>query len=300
MARAMGEYGALLDALRGVRWPARRGVSRGAPGAHRSTQRGAGGEFTEYRLYRQGDDARTLDWKLLARSDRPFVRLTDDRAVLPTWLLVDGSASMDFPAGAATSKWRCAKRLAVGLAAVVHASGDPVGVVVVHAGGTTRLPPRTRRGTVQAIAHLLDGCAPGGDRTLTPEVATLARAEGASRVVCITDALSDGEALWRAVTAPLVSGALAECLHVVAAEELAPTGGVWRVQDPEALAERGASAPDDATRVLTAATRSGYDAAFAAFREGVAQRWRGVGAGYTEVSTAHDVARVIRGVVRGG
>ena len=69
----------MLDALRGVRWPARRPVAAGLPGAHRSRQRGTSGEFTEYRLYRQGDDPRRLDWKLLARSDRAFVRLTDDR-----------------------------------------------------------------------------------------------------------------------------------------------------------------------------------------------------------------------------
>ena len=76
------DYGPLLDALRGVRWPARRAVAAAPAGAHRSKQRGTAGEFTEYRLYRQGDDPRALDWKLLARSDRAFVRLSDDRALL--------------------------------------------------------------------------------------------------------------------------------------------------------------------------------------------------------------------------
>src|SRR6266851_3149666 len=74
----------VIDAMRGVRWMARRPVLVGAPGAHRSRRRGTAVEFTEYRPYRQGDDPRRLDWKLLARTDRAYLRLTDDQAVLPT------------------------------------------------------------------------------------------------------------------------------------------------------------------------------------------------------------------------
>jgi uncharacterized protein (DUF58 family) len=68
------------------------------------------------RRYRQGDDPRQLDWRLLARSDRAYVRLTDDRIVRPTWLVLDASASMAFPsAEAADGKWGMARALAVGL-----------------------------------------------------------------------------------------------------------------------------------------------------------------------------------------
>lgn len=309
-----GAYGPLLDALRGVRWPARRAVLRGAPGSHRSRQRGSGGEFTEYRLYRQGDDPRTLDWKLLARSDRPFVRLSDDRAVLPTWLLVDGSASMAYPGavGEATregSKWWCAKQLAVGLAAVVHAAGDPVGVIAVHADGVLRLPPRTRRGTIGAIADGLDGCAPGGEGALRDALAPLVAAgTGAVRLVCITDALHgaprEHEALLRVIASPQVSGALAECVHVVAATELDPPVGMHRVHDPEDRVR----ADDAPMRALSATTRAEYRAAFDAFRDDVAKRWRAFGAGYTEVVTrdgltrdaqAAEMARAVRAIVRG-
>ncbi|HEU4565419.1 MAG TPA: DUF58 domain-containing protein, partial [Gemmatimonadaceae bacterium] len=64
MTSAAG-YGALLDALRGVRWPARRPVRGTTTGAHASRMVGVSPEFTEYRPYRQGDDPRRLDWKLL-------------------------------------------------------------------------------------------------------------------------------------------------------------------------------------------------------------------------------------------
>ena len=78
------EYAALLDAVRGIRWPARTAVRGGIPGAHTSRLRGISAEFTEYRPYRQGDDTRRVDWKLFARSDRAYIRLSNDRAILPT------------------------------------------------------------------------------------------------------------------------------------------------------------------------------------------------------------------------
>src|SRR5215203_1266643 len=92
-------YGALLDAVRGVHWQARRAATGAIAGTHQSKQRGTSAEFTEYRLYRQGDDPRRIDWRLLARSDRAYIRLATDRAVLPTVLVVDATASMHSPAG---------------------------------------------------------------------------------------------------------------------------------------------------------------------------------------------------------
>ena len=170
----VGPYGALLDAVRGVRWPARRPVAQGAPGVHHARSRGVAPEFAEYRPYRQGDDPKRLDWKLLARSDKAFVRLAPDHAVLGTTLLVDASASMAFPERE-PNKWTQAKRLAVGLAAVAHGSGDPVGVTVVSGDGLRRLEPRTRAGVIADIARTLDAvrpsAAPGlADCCLVPQL----------------------------------------------------------------------------------------------------------------------------------
>lgn len=284
----MSVYGPMLDALRGVRWPARRAVGAAPPGTHRSNQRGTAGEFTEYRLYRQGDDPRALDWRLLARSDRAFVRLSDDRALLPTWILLDASASLLYPVGGSTlSKWEYSCRVAVGLAAVAHASNDPVGVRVMHAGGLTRVPPRTRRGTVQELARVLDAITPGGEAELAPQLALLPTS---ARIVVITDCLGDLEALLKIAAAHAVAGAHLECVHVVAREELDPPAGVHLARDPEAR---------DIERVLSAGSRGAYREAFAAFRAQTAQRWRALGAGYTEVNTALDPSRAVRAVVMG-
>lgn len=287
----MSVYGPMLDALRGVRWPARRAVGAAPPGAHRSSQQGTAGEFTEYRLYRQGDDPRALDWRLLARSDRAFVRLSDDRALLPTWIVVDGSARMQFPESG-QSKFAYARQVAVGLAAVAHASSDPVGVLVAHARGVQRLPPRTRRGTVQEIARVLDGVAPGGAADLSPWLSELPTQ---TRVVLITDCLGNTDGLLRVLAAQRAAGALVECVHVVAAEELAPPPGTFLVHEPDAA---GAAALHE-RRVLSAKGVAGYRERFDAFRQEMASRWRATGAGYTEVRTDVPAARAVRAIVMG-
>src|SRR5437763_14589203 len=112
-----GGGGALLDAVRGVHWPARHAASGAIAGVHQSRQRGTSAEFTEYRLYRQGDDPRRIDWRLLARSDRAYIRLATDRAILPTTIVLDASVSMAFPI-ATREKWHRSAAIAIGTAAV--------------------------------------------------------------------------------------------------------------------------------------------------------------------------------------
>jgi uncharacterized protein (DUF58 family) len=278
---AVGPYGALLEAVRGVRWPARRPVSGGAPGAHLARTRGVANEFAEYRPYRQGDDPRRLDWKLLARSDRAFVRLAPDHAVLSTLIVVDGTASMAFPAAAATAisgKWGCARQVAVACAAAAHASADPVGLCIVSANGVTRLPPRSRRGVVAEFARTLDAVTPGG--TLPLDV-TFAGAP--ARVLLITDCLGDLDRLKRAARAHVAAGFEVHVAHIVARAELEPSRGTMLAVDPEDAS---------ISRPLTDATRAAYRAAFDAWRMEVARGWRDDGVAYHEIvdDEATDVA----------
>jgi uncharacterized protein (DUF58 family) len=286
-------YGPLLDALRGVRWPARRAVGAALPGAHVSRQRGTSGEFTEYRLYRQGDDPRQLDWKLLARSDRAFVRLTDDRALLPTWFVVDATASMDFPrqtAGGADdrpTKWSVACALAVGLAAVASAAGDPIGLIVGGRDGPSRLAARTRRGTVGELARTLDRTPVGGDTALAPLLTTL---PAMARVVIVSDLLGDCDALLRVAAQRAVAGGILECVHVVAVEELALEAGTHLARDPDA---------PNVSRPMDRRAQDEYRARFDEFRADCGRRWRATGAGYVEARTDVAVARLVRQIAAG-
>ena len=280
---AAGSYGSLLDALRGVTWPARRTIRGPAAGTHRSRQRGISPEFTEYRPYRQGDDPRRLDWRLLARTDRAFLRITNDRATLGTMVLLDASASMAFPV-ATQGKWVQACRLAIGLAAVANSAGDPVGMMVAGAAGVAQLPPRTRRGVIGEAARLFESMTPEGNGSLVP---VLPLVRPTQRIVLLTDFLADNDALLRAARERITAGADVLAIHIVAREELEPGRAAMIAQDPERPGLK---------RSLVDETREGYRAAFADWRAELARGWRAAGAAYFEVpadeSTDHAVRRV--------
>ncbi len=275
----VGPYGALLDAVRGVRWPARRPVPQGAPGAHQARSRGAAPEFAEYRPYRQGDDPKRLDWKLLARSDRAFIRLAPDHSVLGTTFLVDASASMDFAA-----KWTLAKRLVIGLAAAAHAGSDPVGLTLVSGEATRRLEPRTRQGVVGDIARLLGTAKPNGAAALADAVAT-----AAPRCAVLTDCLGDVDALRTSLARHLVKGGEAYLVHVVAAAELNPGDAPMLATDPEDARLQ---------RPLFAATHEGYRARFDEFRAAVARGMRSEGVHVFEVRDDEAAETLVRRIAR--
>ncbi|HET8770525.1 MAG TPA: DUF58 domain-containing protein [Gemmatimonadaceae bacterium] len=280
----VGPYGALLDAVRGVRWPARRPVPGGAPGAHQARSRGIAPEFAEYRPYRQGDDTRRIDWKLLARSDRAFIRLAPDQAILGTTFIVDASASMDFPGGSADAgKWLLAKRLVIALAAAAHGGADPVGLIVASGAGVQRLAPRTRRGVIAEMARTLDDTRPVGSAPLAPLVPA-----SRSRCVVVTDCLGDLDALRAALARHRARGGEAHVLHVVARAELEPAATAVMATDPEDPA---------CQRPLLATTRAAYRDGFDAFRAETARAMLIDGVHYHEVVDDDAPEIVVRRIV---
>lgn len=278
------EYGSILDAVRGLTWPARRRVSGVHTGSHLSRLRGRAPELSEYRLYRQGDDPRQLDWKLLARSDRAFIRLSDDRSVHPTWLLVDASASMRFPVST-EAKWRTACALAVALAAVAQRSGDPVGAAIVGANGTAQIRSRSRSDVIAELMTALGDVTPGGASDIAPAILHIpARA----RLVILSDLLGDEAALRHASGARASAGGDVHMLHIISADEVDPPSGIALAVDPE-----------DPTieRPMDAAARATYHHRFGEWRDETARAWRLAGVAYRQVQAEFDAARLVRAIV---
>jgi uncharacterized protein YegL len=63
-------------------------------GRHRSPKKGNSVEFAEHRQYMPGDDLRTLDWKVLGRKDKLYIRQYEEETNLRTTILLDCSGSM--------------------------------------------------------------------------------------------------------------------------------------------------------------------------------------------------------------
>src|SRR5918996_151621 len=85
-----------LASLAHMRFVTRQQIEGAYSGRHRSKQLGGAGEFADYREYSEGEDLRRLDWKVLARTGRAYVRLFQDETNLLCTLAMDASASMEF------------------------------------------------------------------------------------------------------------------------------------------------------------------------------------------------------------
>lgn len=267
-----------LEAARGLAWPARRRAPLPIPGAHVARVHRPAAELVEFRSYRQGDEPGSIDWKLLARTDRVYVRLAPERAFLPTAIVLDGSRSMAFPVDT-QAKWHLACALAVGLAAIALADGDPVGLLLVGGGRTRWIAPRSRRSVLEEMMAAVDAPADGG-APLAPALAPVLR--GLARVAIITDFLGDAEPL-RALLGPFtVAGGTVQAVHVVAREELEPPLTARLYADPEQDALR---------RPFPPTARTAYQGRFADWRRELARAWRGAGAGFTDVVTGGEPLR---------
>src|SRR5476651_2057524 len=66
-------------------------------GLHQSPFHGFSSEFTEHRLYNNGESVKNIDWKLMARTEKLFVKQFEEETNLRCHLLLDTSSSMNFP-----------------------------------------------------------------------------------------------------------------------------------------------------------------------------------------------------------
>jgi len=221
--------------LRRARWPVLRRLGFHPGGDERSAFRGTGLEYSDVREYQAGDDPRTIEWNITARSDRPYVRESLPDRGLDAWLLIDVSRSLDW--GTA----RCLKRqLALEFAAVVGqlliGRGNRVGALLFDERVRAIIPPSAgRTALLQLIARIsraaeqpADGSTDLG-RALT-EAGRLIRRP--SLMVILTDFMTPGG--WQQ---PL--SALAIRHEVIAAwvtdprERDIPDVGVVTFEDPE-------------------------------------------------------------------
>ena len=173
-----------VEQLAHLRPAARRGVVEGlAAGPHRGRFQGPGAEFRQHRPYVPGDEPRRIDWRVLARTDRPFVRQFDAETNLRCLLVLDASASMTY-----ADKSTHAARLVAALAHLLISAGEAVGVAV---GGGAWLPPRSASAQLSRVIDVLDRVRPAG-HTDWPAVAQrlVARLGRRAVVVLVSDLMS--------------------------------------------------------------------------------------------------------------
>lgn len=96
-------------------------------GRHKSSQLGGCTEFADHRPYHPGDPLRQMDWRLLGKSDRHFIKRFEDERTVSTMIIIDRSGSMNF--GLSTrNKFDHALRAAACMARLLLSNRDPVGI----------------------------------------------------------------------------------------------------------------------------------------------------------------------------
>jgi uncharacterized protein (DUF58 family) len=124
-----------------------------APGAgeYRTSFKGRGMEFDEVRAYTPGDDARTLDWRVTARTGRPHTKLFREERERPVLLWVDMRSSMFFATKGAYKAVRAAQAAALIGWSAIHGK-DKLGGLIFS--GNSHVEFRPGRGKM-ALLHLL-------------------------------------------------------------------------------------------------------------------------------------------------
>lgn len=121
-------------------------------GLHHSKLRGRGIDFDQVRIYQPGDDIRTIDWRVTARTQEPHTKLFHEERERPIYLLVEQSQRLFFGSGLNFKSVLAAQAASlVGWAALAH--NDRVGGLVFGNGEHHEIKPRRSK---QSLLQLLD------------------------------------------------------------------------------------------------------------------------------------------------
>jgi uncharacterized protein (DUF58 family) len=254
-------------------------------GLHASPFRGFSVEFSEHRKYVKGDDIRSIDWNVFARTDRLYSRQYNAETQLDCYLLVDASASMGYvgttapEGGEPAGKLLYATHLAAAVGYLVTHQQDAVGMGILGEGLEHFLPARSRRQHLIQLLRILAAVKPSGRTGLGAGIRqVLAQIPHRGLIVMLSDLLTDQDEVTEALHHIRFAGHDVIVMHILdAAEVRFPFEGGLRLEDPES----GETLVADADAV-----RQRYERAVADWRAELADRLRSVRIDYVPLDTS--------------
>ncbi|MEO3890456.1 DUF58 domain-containing protein [Nonomuraea sp. B5E05] len=275
-----------------LEWKVVRRLDGRLQGAHRTTYRGSGIDFTGLRAYADGDDARHIDWNVTARLDEPHVRVFTEDRELTVWLVLDRSASM--AAGRpGRGKHDVLAELALVLTRLFGRGGNRVGALLFDTGMVRVVPPGTSRRHALRIAAELERTSGtrGGSTTDLAEMLDAAGrlARRRALVVVLSDFIGDGD--WERSLQRLARRHEVVALRIVdTADDVLPEAGLIVVEDAETGEQLVVDSADPLLRVRFREAVDDRDARLAA-------GMRRAGVPVHRVDTDRDLAEALVEVV---
>ncbi len=250
--RAGGIPPELLERVRFIEIKARRLVNDLFLGEYKAVFRGRGLEFDELRPYLPGDDVRSLDWKILARTGNPFVRRYREDRDLTVMLVVDVSGSQ-FAGAARQTKADLAAEVCAVLSLAAIRNQDRVGLLLFASKPERYLRPAGDRVHVLRVVRELLWARPesaGTDIAAALEYLTGVQKRRAT-VFLVSDFLAQGYARQ------LRAAARRHDINAIRIrepiDETLPDAGIVRVSDAETGQGRYVDSGDRRTREAYAA-----------------------------------------------
>lgn len=184
-------------------------------GAHKSPLRGMAIEFAQHREYTSGDDLRHLDYKVLGRTDRYYIKQYEQETNFVAHLLIDGSESMQYGSGPLT-KFDYARQMAATLAYLILLQRDAVAVSIFDTAARQRQPRTDSLGRMSDILLTLAGFDPTAQTDIARMLHDLAsELKRKGIVILISDLFDDEERILEGIQHLLFGGHEVLVFHVM-------------------------------------------------------------------------------------
>lgn len=205
-------------------------------GERRSAKRGTSIEFADYRNYTPGDDLRRLDWNVYARLDRPLTKLYEDEEDLAVHLILDASASMDWPreGEAEWNKFDYGRRLLAGLGYTSLTTNDRLMLTAASGGDMAHFGPARGRGYGVRLLRYIGGLKAGGTTDLNASLRDYALRAGRPGLCIVVSDLFSPSGYVDGLNMLLGKGHEVVFIHVLSPDEVEPPlAGDLRLVDVE-------------------------------------------------------------------
>ncbi|HPD34555.1 MAG TPA: DUF58 domain-containing protein, partial [Candidatus Kapabacteria bacterium] len=170
-------------------------------GLHRSPFHGFSVEFAEHRQYRPGDEIKYLDWRVLARTEKYFVKQFEEETNTRVMIILDSSASMNFASGENITKFEYGAYLAASLALLMIQQRDAAGLALYDTEIRKFLRPNSRPSYIREILKTLELAKPQNQTGTANSLNLIAEMiKKRSLVVVISDFFDDPDLVIKALS----------------------------------------------------------------------------------------------------